>query len=118
MNCPRCHRPIPDNQLACGCFAAFAAQERYSLAMRRFQAEEAPIYLVELKAHNVRKHLSVERGDSVTLCGEPARAQRQALGLTPQQVCDVEHLCPTCKLKALHGWKSGAAIAGGGGDES
>ena len=70
MTCIRCHRSVPPDRIACDCYVLRADREQRSLALSRFLAGEAPLFL-----H--RGHVFPDRRQCTSMCGQAVMTGRK-----------------------------------------
>jgi hypothetical protein len=70
MTCARCHRDVPADRIACDCYVLRADREQRSMALSRFLAGEAPLFLR-------RGHVYPDRRQRTAMCGQAVLTNRK-----------------------------------------
>jgi hypothetical protein len=91
--CTRCHKSVPDGQLACDCFVLHAQTEKAELAVKRFKAIEALLFLRD-------GHIFPDRKHATSICGTATIKtynDKKTSNLTPSVVDTEKISCGKCK---------------------
>ena len=94
MTCARCHRYVPADRIACDCYVLRADREQRSLALSRFLAGEAPLFLRS-------GHVYPDRRQCKAMCGQAkiGRTTGSVQALRADEIGDIG--CEECRKRVV-----------------